>query len=345
MRIFKTSINIILLALGVYTIFFVIFDTVRRQKTPHANLPYIDTYWAKKDPCIRHDAQATIWFKSRISNNNNPKIIILGGSSARDGFRPEEIKKHFPDHEIHNLAFSGSNISQMLQVVSFLKETSAREAFKNTIFIYGGVSGSFFSNKTRQWTDNGGPFPAQIDFSKEYDLNKNGKYQAVFSNAVSETMITLHFPLVCLSSTLKHYKEKPQEIWDNFRRRDEESEDKSEIASVSNQINKKNRRQKNKFDMKNRSFLEQIDELYVLNTLIKSMGAELIFVQAPMAPWFMNDREEYQVFETIIDRIYQEKVIKIISINKGFTDDMFRDHGHPVMNTTYLWAQNLSKKL
>lgn len=336
MSVLRLSFLLLAGALVMYGVLYSVFSLGRYMVAPLARAGSIDTYLAKNDPCIYHDAQTVILYKRRLFRSDKPKLIILGGSSSRDGFRPEELKSEFEAYDPHNLAFSSANASQMLETVKFLNDTSSAGSFKDSIFVFGMFSGALVSNQGRKWDQNGGPFPAQIRYLGGYEKNEAGAYRPRFSDAFSQVGLAANMPMYCLASSMR----KGIKGLSKFVRGLVEAAEEKEFNRE-----KLLRSMARKIGGGPKAYNEQYAALQEMQKLIESMGARLVLAEIPVARWYRERSDEAKAFERFFEEIERDGEITSVSLNSGFTDDMFRDHAHPVMTTTHLWSEKLHESL
>jgi hypothetical protein len=84
-----------------------------------------------------------------VLKRRTDKVIFLGASNVREGFRPAEIQPLLPGYDVHNLALSASNFTQVQQVVNLAYEAFPKMERHNNIFVLGIWYGNFVDNKTR----------------------------------------------------------------------------------------------------------------------------------------------------------------------------------------------------
>ena len=75
------------------------------------------------------------------------------------------------------------------------------------------------------------------------------------------------------------------------------------------------------------------------------MGAKLYIAEIPIAPWYRKRSPQSQLFERTFLKLKDTNKLALISLNQGFSDFMFRDHAHPVMDTTHIWADKLYENI
>jgi hypothetical protein len=313
----------------------------------NAGVNYIDTKLTMSDPCIARQSMAAWFFNYRISNRPNKKLIILGGSSARDGLRPHELKIYLPNYDIHNLSSSAANITEMLNTVRFLRDTSAENAFSNTIFVLGIFSGSMISNRARGWEKNNGPFDLNLGNSKFYSKSEDGNYKPFLNNKISQLLVYVNMPMYCLAPL-----DKSKSIYLLVARVAQNyipflfpkvPAAKNEIMTPERRKKILNRMAKMVFKdgLNDEPFEEQKLELIALSDLIEKMGGRLILAQIPVAPWFKKQSGITNLFLTEFNEFKNYEGWSAVEMAHGFTDRDFTDHAHPKDDSTILWAKSL----
>jgi len=74
------------------------------------------------------------------------QVFIFGASVTARAFDPEQLMKGLPGYNVHNLSVSGSNISQMTEVIDLLSTREDWRHLGSAIFVFGGHFPSFLEN-------------------------------------------------------------------------------------------------------------------------------------------------------------------------------------------------------
>ena len=81
-----------------------------------------------------------------------PRVIVLGSSNVRAGFRPEEMEPLL-HRAVFNLSVGGSNIHEMAEVVQLAFTRIPKASWPEVTFLYGIFYGQF-ENDAHRWMDN-----------------------------------------------------------------------------------------------------------------------------------------------------------------------------------------------
>src|SRR6516162_3235568 len=65
------------------------------------------------------------------------QVFIFGASVTARAFDPEQLMKGLPGYKVHNLSVSGSNITQMSEVIDLLSTRVDWEHLQSAIFVFG----------------------------------------------------------------------------------------------------------------------------------------------------------------------------------------------------------------
>lgn len=65
------------------------------------------------------------------------KVIVVGASNARMGLGRQYLQPLLPDHDVHNMALSASEIRQVKEVVEMALATLSPEEARQTVFVFG----------------------------------------------------------------------------------------------------------------------------------------------------------------------------------------------------------------
>jgi hypothetical protein len=77
------------------------------------------------------------------------KIILLGGSTVREGFRQAPLQAALPGYEVHNLGIGAGNITEVAQTFQFVTESVTAASLRESVVVIGLFYGQFVDDETR----------------------------------------------------------------------------------------------------------------------------------------------------------------------------------------------------
>ena len=86
---------------------------------------------------FRSSVSRVILGVDKLKITAKPKLLFVGASNVREGFRPPDSTMLFPGYEAHNLAVGASNITQIIDVVSYIGNSLPKELARQAVFIVG----------------------------------------------------------------------------------------------------------------------------------------------------------------------------------------------------------------
>ena len=337
-------------------IYSVIYWTNRAQY-PSDQRTVIDT---GKAPKIYTGTARQIVMDRELLRTASPKIIFIGSSNAREGFRPEQIKERFPGHEVHNLGVGAPNLTQVKKIIELIYEAEPAEAKSRTVFVLGFWYGILVTNQAR-WDDG---VTTDIDHEKLrfglYQKTGNetrpivskeyfGYYVKflqpflVFDNAFGQTK----------SDLKKSFEDQARFILKGIRTPKAPNPGDPDLDSVV--VDQAAKERAFKFwreymgEDKGGVQTEQLDVLMDIVRYVKDNGGKLVIVDLPIPAWHSDHSPYFHDFEikkkpyikqaVAYDGVYY---VNLQALNK---DDEFYDSAHPKPLVTKKWNQKISEEL
>lgn len=116
--------------------------------------------------------------RSRLDTEQD-KVLVLGASNTLVGFKQRELQAALPDREVHNVSVSGSNITQLRQVVELVQEVQSTAARRHNTFVLGLWYGTFASDRARWETPDRHPGDTDMDLERyRYGFYRRGDHGA-----------------------------------------------------------------------------------------------------------------------------------------------------------------------
>jgi hypothetical protein len=315
----------------------------------------------RKQSIFRSSVGRIILGIDKLKITEKPKIIFSGSSNVREGFRPPDSTILFPDHESHNLSIGASNITQIIDIVSYAGNSLPRELSRQTVFVVGIWYGNFVANGDRYRA-------GSTDFENE--MTRTKIYRKVLfgfkkvNSAVSlgdishNIRMSLIRPFLLLgkvrlylstefvpfsSKNIKRVINLMAGYLLNF-----------EVFSKNNEFNVKETagavRFQNWYMRSDDGFLkeEQFLELVNLGHVVTSFGSRLILVDLPLADWHSATSKHFERYQKekveYINRMLLSKNIEYINLQNTLDDDDFDDLAHPKRTSTLKLMQHFKIK-
>lgn len=116
--------------------------TAGRHETVSFYRDYPDSIYA-------NTAHYAVYGMDRLDNYPR-QVFILGASQPAQAFDPERLMKGLPGYKVHNLSVSGSNITQINEVIDLLSTRVDWSHLDSAVFVFGVQFVSFLDND-RRW--------------------------------------------------------------------------------------------------------------------------------------------------------------------------------------------------
>ena len=288
----------------------------------------------------------------KLQISSKPKLLYLGSSNVREGFRPLDSTQLFPDFEAHNLSMGASNITQIKQVGAYAGNSLPKDLAKQSVFIVGIWYGNFVANNDR-FRSGKTNFEDELTRSEIYrevifgfkkeDSHVISKY---FNHNVRFTLIR---PFLLLGDYMRRLKL-------GFIPSIKEYIKKTVNLIKSNLFNLRPVKKKsNEFDAQEvkgavkfmkwymhseDGFLkeEQFMEIINLGKIVSSLGSRLVLVDMPIPKWHSDTSPHFKYYQKVktgyIKQMLLNKNTEYINLQNTLVDDDFYDMAHPKKEST-----------
>jgi len=169
----NSSVKNLLMNLGVLCPLYVAFAIYAGSLVTHDQLPIVDTEFAHISP-YGTEPKYLLWNLHKFGSDDK-KIIVVGASNARDGFRPEYMSKFLPDYEIHNAALAASEIKEVIKTTKLVLDEIPESKRSEAVFVYGAFFGNFLETS---WGFNNRLTNIEVE-QLRYGLYKNSGQEIV----------------------------------------------------------------------------------------------------------------------------------------------------------------------
>jgi hypothetical protein len=123
----------------------ILVATVSFDRVTAGRYKTISFYRDYPDSIYANTAHYAVYGMDKVDNYPR-QVFIFGASVTARAFDPEGLMKGLPGYKVHNLSVSGSNITQMMEVIDLLSTRVDWRHLDSAIFVFGGHFLSFLEN-------------------------------------------------------------------------------------------------------------------------------------------------------------------------------------------------------
>lgn len=338
------TLSIVILLYGIF--YAVTIRTYPEETTLDANLP-VGIFSGSVDRIVMN---------RKFFRNDSKKIIFVGSSNVREGFRPNEFAAPFPDYEIFNLGTGASNITQLLQIVKLVYEVLPEHLPEPPTFVLGIFYGSFVDD-TARWK--GGNTSIE-DEQLRYFLYKkvNGQIVPQIPQDAFPVYVNLLKPFLAFSNLLGSVEGKVKLFFENMARRSMRrggdggmgNVDANDIV-VNEEIKTRGHKYWNEYMGRPDGTLsqEQFDRLIELVEYLQAKGARLLVVDLPLPRWHTQEQPLYADYlqrrEPYLKKMMAYPNIAYLDMTDLNQEQDFYDSAHPKPKITHQWAERVARGL
>lgn len=291
------------------------------------------------------------------------KIILIGASTVRAGFRPNKLASQFPDYDIHNLSIGASNFTEIKQVMELAHETISKKVRHETIYVIGIWYGGLIDDKLH-W-ENG---KTDLDIEKlRFGLYQTveGEIKPKYSPIITSILIKILRPFlfidrliyVNINTLIIELKYKGMLLLKGARFEGAAPFNKEvDLNLVVVDEVEKRRALKYWADHLGNNVNDSslfVEQLTVLNDMVKFLkenGGKLVLVDLPIPKWHADRSlyfHEYQKRKLpYIKKITSHDQVSYINLQNELNDNNdYYDSAHPKPMVIEKWNKKLSFKL
>jgi hypothetical protein len=279
--------------------------------------------------------------------SSKPKLLYIGASNVREGFRVPDSNKLFPNFEAHNLSMGGSNITQIKQVAAYVGNSLPKDLAEQAVFVIGIWYGNFVANNDRFRS-------GKTNFEDE--LTRSDIYRKVMFGFKKENS---HVILKYFNNNVRFTLIRPFLLLGDYRIRlkfglipfVKDNIKKTANWIKSNLFNLKLVKKKsNEFNIQDvkgavkfmkwymhseDGYLkeEQFAEIISLGKVVSSLGSRLVLVDLPIPKWHSDPSPHFKYYQKVktgyIKQMLQNNNAEYINLQNTMVDDDFADMAHP----------------
>lgn len=268
-----------------------------------------------------------------------PKMIFFGPSNVTSAFRPHEVRRLFPEYEVHQLSLGFHNMTHARLEARLLTRTIPPRALRESVFVLGVWYGGFVENGHHALFDMEGVFVRSGLFRRE-----GGEVVPIASPAVLPALVHLlrpfHFAQWLVESKAGTYRPHEFDRFVNAPARGREKEDSLEVIE-----DKWLRRA-------DRTLADQqFEELLETARLIDAAGARLVVVDMALPRWHTEHARYLPSYQRQKERYWAElkklprtQIVDLTQVEEITADDAFYDLNHVTLEASVKWAEALKAR-
>jgi hypothetical protein len=291
-----------------------------------------------------------VFFSRTQLNDEHDKVLVVGASNALVGFKQRELQAELPDREVHNVSVSGSNITQIRQVVQLVNEVQSPQARRHDTFVLGLWYGVFAADRARWETPDRHAGDTDIDLERyRYGFYARGEHGArpLLPASLLDVGARLVHPYLVLDALTRDVTQslrqrlsgKPRKLTDEERNRRTVSE--SEQA---------------KYLTFWRGYMGGVDHLedapfVTLRATVDDIlsgGGRVVLVDLPIPAWHAAGSPLHADYARRVARLFpeleQRPGVTVVRLGGDDNDD-FSDEVHPKPRVTKRWSEALASRL
>lgn len=280
---------------------------------------------------------------------DKPAIVFLGSSNARDTFF--SIAGKHDDITIHNIGLSGSNFSQIDDLIPHILAARPDGRRRDTIIVIG-ISPANFTPISIRW--NGGPSPVRTEGRRMSLLLEPG--HGLFDILPSSTVMAVKRaakPLFELSAQVTHGLDRVRIRLGAVRNTvglaaDDEFEDERQTGDTDLEAYRASHvaQMLDRVGRDTTLPAEQVRALDSVVAAIQAGDAKVLLVSMPIADWFMQSVPWSMDYVALIRNYQNEPTIPVLILDDLVDDGEIEARSYPKKGFAERWAkQVLSRAL
>jgi hypothetical protein len=284
--------------------------------------------------------------------DNYPRqVFIFGASVTARAFDPEQLMKGIPGYKVHNLSVSGSNITQMVEVIDLLSTRVDWRQLDSAIFVFGVHFVSFLENDRKF----GGLTRIETEELRHHLYrNDGGVIKPELGPPAMTTALFLIKPFAFVYKIKYEADEAVSELKDavvselklamvgfirKATRRDPPDE-KATPTSPSDEATDYRALRTRQF--RNAGLTdEQFDLFMKLVTRLDAGGAKIVFVDMPVPSYFRKGFFVYDEYRWKEAGIVHDPPVHYLDLTALASDGEFSDDAHPRPEFAGKWTTPL----
>jgi hypothetical protein len=275
----------------------------------------------------------------------NRKIVFIGASNVRDGFRSNILETAFPNTEMHCLCVGGSAIGEFRDMLQLTLANTPEQSHNKLLFVIGIWFGSFRDMEEGN-IGRGSIIEAELLRFGLYIIDKEGVVTPRFSRNQTDILIEGARPLFfalfirqqlnILMSRLRipEVKDRLKQYLLGSPKEKHLNDQTVTIANLKGAVGSVNSWSQLPFKI-----LRDI----VSSTV--SADAKVMLVDLPLQPWVRDAMPYDRVYQDRLSRLLDELMpienFEYVSLRGTFNDEDFVDFAHPTEKTAAIWTARI----
>jgi hypothetical protein len=291
-----------------------------------------------------------VFFERSRLNTEQDKLLVLGASNTLVGFKQSELQAALPDREVHNLSVSGSNISQLRQVVQLVREVQTPAARRHDTYVLGLWYGVFASDSARWNTPDRHAGDTDIDLERYrygfYTRGEHGATALLPPSALDAGAYLVH-PYLTLDAVAR-------DVTQSLRTRLSGKAPKLTDAERNRRtVQPEQQAGYLKFWRQYMGNVDQLDDA-PFETLVQTVneilgdGSAVVLVDLPIPAWHAQGSPLYADYARRMARLLPEldarDGVSVLRISDDDNED-FSDEVHPKPRITARWSEALASSV
>ncbi|HEY8191765.1 MAG TPA: hypothetical protein VIG74_05015, partial [Alphaproteobacteria bacterium] len=265
------------------------------------------------------------------------QVFILGASVPGQAFDPELLMEELPGYKVHNLSVSGSNITQMEQVIDLLSTQVDWRTLDSAIFVFGGHFVSFLENERKF----GGMTKIETEELRHHLYRlEDGNAHPVLHGPLMNAALFMAKPFAFLYKlkfeSTGAFNDAKIALVGMVRKTVQEVPPSD--AAYYRAFREKQFRSEPLLD-------EQFDRFHALAARLKAGGARVVFADMPVPGYFRDDFFAYTDYQKKVKRISRDKTVHYLDLTDFAPDSQFLDDSHPRPEFAARWSAALAEYL
>lgn len=268
-----------------------------------------------------------------------PKMIFFGPSNVTSAFRPDEVRRLFPEYEVHQLALGFHNMSHARLEAGLLTRTLPPEVLRASVFVLGVWYGAFVENGHHKL------FDMESVFVRSGLFRRGGAgVEPIARPALLPLLVHLlrpfHFAQWLWES--KAGTVRPHQV-DRFVNAPAKGREKEESLEA---IEDKWLRRPDRTLAD-----QQFEELVETARLLDAAGARLVVVDMALPRWHTEHARYLPSYQRQKERYWAQlaalprtRVIDLTRVEEISVDEAFYDLNHVTLEASVKWAEALKAR-
>jgi hypothetical protein len=285
------------------------------------------------------DAKLVAAGVASLGATSQPKMIFFGPSNVTSAFRPAEVRRLFPEFEVHQISLGFHNMTHARLEARLLTQTLPPKVLAKSVFVLGVWYGGFVENGHPALFDMDAVFVRSGLFRKQ-----GGVVAPVAGPALLPSLVHLlrpfHFAQYLVESRGGTYRPHTFDRFVNAPAKGNEKEQSLEVIE-DKWLKRPDRTLAD----------QQFEELIETAKLLDRAGAQLVVVDMALPRWHTEHarylpsygHQKARVWPELI-RLPRTRVIDLTEVEELVGDDGFYDLNHVTLEASGRWAEALKAR-